>query len=356
MTLLAIESSWRPDRPNNSILDDLPRSSPPLVLSPLLWPSTVARLRKKERRSAAVCLLAERPSLWREEMILREALPLITTDREMRSRFLQEALRTPGLAADLEAPVVLAPWTARQKEKAPYAKRLDVARLVLEPLLEECARRGVWLAIPAGGEESPPSLQEIAALCQEFAGAPLGYWHCESREEAEAAVSWALAKDADKAPGTSPTKGETTKQAPSGGILLLDLPPETKLSAMDLNPSPELLRFSLESGMLPGGFGGVPAYDLDAIAKQAQAQPGKAALREAQPGKAAPREAQPREAQPREDMARQEALSGLRLLGVSWPDVTHEEVTNAMREGLRKRFPQQVGEVVIASAYRQGWK
>ena len=81
------------DHPDHSALDLMaPLGFTSVFLGPGLWPNTIKRIQKRERHVAAISIFAERPEglLWNEHPL--QKLPLLTTDREMRRRTLEQPL------------------------------------------------------------------------------------------------------------------------------------------------------------------------------------------------------------------------------------------------------------------------
>lgn len=172
---IAISTSWRPDEPPGSLLDELAQiEAPALALASNLHSSTITRLKQRERIVLVVWLYAERPEGMPPGSDPLQTLPLATPDREMQSRALKQAVRSLRLATDLEAPVLVAPLLSPQG--LPTSQGLDAARRALDPLLEEGMRRGVRVALPLEGE-IVSSEEVILSLLQDFSGAPLAYWH-----------------------------------------------------------------------------------------------------------------------------------------------------------------------------------
>lgn len=304
MDRFALATNWRDDHPTSSLLDDLPSAPGALALTPLLRPATLARLRRKEHPAAAVWLFAVRPPALPEEDLLREALPTLTVDKEMRQRARQEAQRSLQLAVDLETPQIVVPLYTRQRERAPRHELHRAALALLEQLAEDAWRASLRLCLPRGEEDAYPTTDELQELLRALEGAPLAYWHTEPAEDAERYATSSAARPA-------PSERQT-----ESGLFLIEAPPDGGAApTLDLAPSKELLRFALESGSLPPLLGGA-APDLSQWAAQRASVPPPVS-------------------------------SELPLAGVHWTGLSAEQQRPELAAGLRKRFPRAMESLVL---------
>ncbi len=134
---------------------------------------------------------------------------LASDDREERVaavRALEATLRTAGalgarivvvrlgrLALDAERAAIVRAFARRELDderierlvetrRKASPRALDLARFALDPALDRAAAAGVTVAVgTAGGWSDIPSAAELAALVDEFAGAPLAPWYDAAR-------------------------------------------------------------------------------------------------------------------------------------------------------------------------------